>query len=416
MVTRSHAAVRRLAVARLISLTGSAAAYMALNFVIYERTHSAAWVAAALLLTFGTLGLAGPFAGALGDRFDRQKVMVASDLAGAALFLAMAFVQAPGALLALAFATALAEAPFLASSSAAIPNMVGHEDLGWANGLVALGRNAGIVIGPVLGGLLVSSVGAGAVFAGNAVSFVLSAALVASVRARFSAERDSSGAEDEHRGFRAGFRYLFGEPVLRRITLAWLALVLGLGMTMVADVPLVEVFGAGSLGYGVLIACWGGGSIVGSLFGRFVRSTNEALLFTLGTGVVAATSIVVGFSPWFPLVLGAILAMGVGDGTSLVAQQVIMQRQTPDVVRSRVSGAFDAVIHVGLAASYVIAGPAVAWLGPKGVYVVGGAVAMVGLAFVVPLVRSGRASGDPTRTAVGTEGPRAGEAVVLPAP
>src|SRR5438046_807882 len=103
MVTRSKTAVRRLAVARAISLTGGAAAYMALNFIVYERTGSAAWVAATLFLTFGTLGMVGPLAGMLGDRFDRQRVMIVSDLTGAAIFAAMAFAHVPTILVALAF-------------------------------------------------------------------------------------------------------------------------------------------------------------------------------------------------------------------------------------------------------------------------------------------------------------------------
>ena len=61
--------------ARLISITGGAAAYLALNFTIYKRTGSAAWVAAALFLTFGMTGFVSPFAGALGDRFDVWQIL-----------------------------------------------------------------------------------------------------------------------------------------------------------------------------------------------------------------------------------------------------------------------------------------------------------------------------------------------------
>jgi MFS family permease len=346
MVTPPKTAVRRLAVARLISLTGGAAAFMALNFTIYQRTHSPTWVAAALFLTFGTTGFASAFTGALGDRFDRQRVMIASDVTAAAFFFAMSVAHAPWLLLTFAFLSAAAEAPFLSASSAAIPNLVEESQLGWANGMVALGRNAGIVVGPILGGVLVSSLGPGSVFAMNAVTFLASAALVASVRARFNVDH---GGSDEHQGVPAGFRFLVSDRVLRTVTLTWLAIVLGLGMTMVADVPLVEVFGAGSTGYGVLIACWGGGSIVGSLLGRLLTSRNEAPAAVISLLVVSGTSVVVGVSPWFALVLGAIFAMGMGDGTSLVAQQNIMQRRTPDAVRSRVSGAFDSVVHVGMA-------------------------------------------------------------------
>jgi MFS family permease len=112
--------------------------------------------------------------------------------------------------------------------------------------------------------------------------------------------------------------------------------------------------------------------------------------FLVGTAVVATTSIVTGLSPWFALVLGAILVMGIGDGTSLVAQQGIMQRRTPDVVRSRVSGAFDAIVHIGMAVSYVIAGPAVSWLGPRGVYIVGGVAAFTGVVIAYPILRASR--------------------------
>src|SRR6266511_3310059 len=107
MTPDARAAVRRLALARAISLTGGAASFAALNVAIYERTHSPGWVAASLLLTWGTGGIAGIFAGSLGDRFDRKRLMVVSDLAGAAVFGVMAFVDDPGWLIAWAFLNAM---------------------------------------------------------------------------------------------------------------------------------------------------------------------------------------------------------------------------------------------------------------------------------------------------------------------
>jgi MFS family permease len=398
MLTPSRTAVRRLALARLISLTGGAAAYTTLNFSIYERTGSAAWVAAALFLTFGTVGFASPVAGAISDRFDRQRVMVISDLAGAASFGAMALVDAPWLLLVFAFCSALAEAPFWAASAAAIPNLVPEEDLGWANGMVNVGRQAGILVGPAVGGALLAVTGAETVFLVNAVSFAVSAAIVATVKGRFAADR--SAAEEEHRGLRAGFRFLFRDRVLKTITLAWLILVLGLGMSMVADVPLAELFGAGAVGYGLIISAWGGGSVLGSLAGRWVRVGNEGVALTAGAAGVAVTAAAVGISPWFAGVVVAVLLMGVADGVGLVAEQGILQRRTPDAVRGRVSAAFDAFIHVGLAISYVFAGPAVAALGPRGVYLVGAAATAVTAAILVPIWRAGRA---PAPVPVGDE-------------
>lgn len=381
-----RSSVRRLALARLISLSGGAAAYLTLNFVIYEKTGSAAWVAAALLLTFGAIGIASPFAGAIGDRFDRRRVMIASDLLGAAAFAGMALVDSPGMLLALAFCSALAEAPFFAASTAAIPNLVeGEKDLAWANGLVALGRNAGILVGPILGGVLVASIGSGTVFMFNAATFLVSAAIIATVRGRFSGDRSDA---EEHQGLRAGFRFMFADRILRTIVLTWLVVTLTLGMSMVADVALADLFGTGSLGYGMLISSWGGGTIVGSLLGRRLDARTEPRAFVAGTALVGLSAVIVGLSPWWWPVLVAGFTMGVGDGFSLVGEQGMMQRRTPDAVRSRVSAAFDAVLHSGLAVSYVVAGPAVAWLGAQGVYLVGGLGAMAAIAIAIRVLQA----------------------------
>jgi MFS family permease len=385
MTAQARSAVRRLSLARVISMTGGAAAFAALNFAIYQRTHSPTWVAAALFLTFGTVGFASVFAGALGDRFDRRRVMIASDLASSACFLAMAFIRDPGALLAVAFLSALCESPFFAASAAAIPNLVPDDMVSWANGTVSVGVNTGILVGPLIGGALVATIGAGAVFAINAVSFVGSAALTWTVRGRFSEHRTADG---EHAGVLAGFRFLIREPVLRACALAWMPITLGLGMTMVADVPLVTVFGAGAAGYGILISCWGGGSIVGSLSGRLLNGRTEPIAFVVGGVVVAATGVLTGVSPWFWGVLVAIFFMGIGDGTQVVAQQGITQRRTPDAVRSRVTSALDATAHISLAISYVVAGPIVVALGPRGTYVLGGLVGLLSLVAAIPVIRA----------------------------
>jgi hypothetical protein len=71
-----------------------------------------------------------------------------------------------------------------------------------------------------------------------------------------------------------------------------------------------------------------------------------------------------------------------------VSEQGIMQRRTPDSVRSRVSGAFDSVVQLVLAVSFLLAGPAVAWLGAPGVYVVGGIAALASVVIAFPILRT----------------------------
>ena len=94
--TTQTSEVRRIAVARLISITGGAAAYTALMLTMYERTGSPTWLSATLLLTFGVSGFFSPIGGIIADRFDRKAVMIASDLLGAACFVAMALSHDPG--------------------------------------------------------------------------------------------------------------------------------------------------------------------------------------------------------------------------------------------------------------------------------------------------------------------------------
>lgn len=374
-VAESRSAVRRLALARLISLTGGAAAYVALTFTIYERTGSAVWLSATLFLTFGVQGLIGPLAGTLGDRFDRRTVMVASDLLGAASFVALAFVHDVGLLLVVAFVATVVETPFLSASAAAIPNLVPPERLSWANSLIAMGRYAGIMIGPLLGGVAVGVVGPEVVFAVNAVTFVVSALLVLTVTGRFS---EGGASEDGGRaGLRAGIIFLVRDRVLRTMTLAWVALVLGMGMAMVADVPLAESFDAGSVGFGLIIASWGAGSVIGSLAGRFLSGRAEPWALVLGTFALGITNVGVGVSPWFVPILGLVFLSGCGDALTLVAEQGIRMRRTPDRIRSRVMAASDAAWQLAIAVSYVVAAPVLAAVGPQGVYAIGGIGAFV---------------------------------------
>ena len=79
----------------MLSVAGGEVAFVALMALVFGRTHSAIWGSAALLAVIGTYGLAAPFAGMLGDRFDRRIVMICSDAAGAVVNLALVFVARP---------------------------------------------------------------------------------------------------------------------------------------------------------------------------------------------------------------------------------------------------------------------------------------------------------------------------------
>jgi MFS family permease len=392
--------VRRLAIGRLISVTGGAAAYTALNYTVWERTHSPFMQALSLLLTFGVAGLVGPLTGALGDRFNRRTVMIWSEAISAIFFAAMVFAKDPGLLIALAFGSAIAELPFFSASRAAIPNLVeSEEDLSWANSLVSMGVHAGIAVGPVIGGGLVAILAPGetppadrlylagaVVFGLNTISFLVSLAVTLTVRGRFEEER-SSEPRPEHEGVLAGAMYLFRERVLRRMAIAWLVFVLGMGMGMVADAPLAESFGTGGWGFGLLIACWGTGSVLGTVFGRWMNARTEPIWMVFGAAGVAVSAFGVGLFGLFPLVLVSLLVMGTSDGVSIVAENGIMQRRTPDAVRSRTMAALEAVLSLGLAIAYLAAGPVLRVVEAQTVYVIAGVFALGATFVLLPLIR-----------------------------
>ena len=119
-----------------------------------------------------------------------------------------------------------------------------------------------------------------------------------------------------------------------------------------------------------------------------------------------------GLAPVFSLVLVFGLMMGASDGITMVAEQGIMQRRTPDAVRSRVLAAFDAVLSLGLAFAYILAGPVLAAIGPQKIYLLGGVAALIATAVLFPLRRLSPAedaieAGAPGEAAGGLEVERA---------
>jgi MFS family permease len=387
----SRAAARRIAVARMISLAGTEAAFTALLYVLFARTGSSRWVSLALLVTFGTRGLLTPLGGTLGDRFDRRHLMIGSELLGAACFAALAFAHTPGLLLVLAFLASLAETPFYPAASAAVPNLVPPGDLAWANSTIAFGSNVGYLAGPALGGVLVASLGAPMVFAFNAVTFVVSAALVASVAGSFSSQRTD---EETYRGVRAGIRFMVSQPMLRTMTVAFAVFAVAVGSVLAAEVPLAVSFGTGSIGYGLIATTFGVGALAGSLAGRVLTESNERRLLVTCSFVTAAGLGAVALAPAFWVVLVAMLVSGGSDGLVDVAVEVIYQRLSPDAVRSRVLAGLETVFQLGLAVSFLFSGTLIDGLGPRAAYALAGVGCAVAAFMLVPLLSS-RAS---TRT------------------
>jgi len=234
-----QSAVRRLATAQAISFAGGTSAFVALSASLYARTGSALWPAAVAAASFVLPGICGPFLGGLADRFDRRRLMVGSDLLGAACFLALAAPAAsPGAMVGVKALAGLAAVPFAPAAAATLPRLVAGEALPRANATLSSWGTAGTLVGPLIGGTLTALAGAPVVFVFNAATFLVSAALVAGLRgADFRPAPPRAGRD---RDLLAGLRLLARDPVLRGLSAGSALLLLGMGTTTPAEVVRAE--------------------------------------------------------------------------------------------------------------------------------------------------------------------------------
>lgn len=358
------AIARRLALGRLISLTGGSAAYIALVAAIYGETGSAAWVSAALFAGVVGTVVSTPFAGWIGDHYDRRRVLIAADLAAAAVAAAMALTGQPEALVVLLGLSAIAQSPFDPASAAAIPNLVEPADVTRANALVATTGSAGFLVGPLLGGVVL---GAGAspatLFAIDAATFVLSALIIASVRRPFG-----SGSTDEHPGVLAGFRVIVGEPSLRLLVAAGMASLVGIGIVDVASYPLSLELDGGTEGYGAMVALLGGGGLLGAALAGRVLATGPSRVLVGAFAAGAAGLALAGAAPVLAIGLGGMALAGAGRGLGDVAATTILQARAADEVRSRVFAAQEGAAHVAFTLSALSGGLIVELVSARGAF------------------------------------------------
>lgn len=375
--------VRLLATARAVSFAGNYAARIALVYTLYDRTGSSTWVSAALLAEIGVLGALGPVSGWVGDHLGRRRVMVAAEAGAGVVFALLLLADAPWVLVAGSLAATVLNAPFLPASSASVPNLVDEGDLGWANSMLALSGNAGLVLGPIVGGWLVAASGIHLVFAVNAVSYVVSALVIARVPGRFE-EAARTGPRRERGALRAGYRVIARHRVIGTLTAALALTHLTFGLAMVADPALAEDFDAGSVGYAFMYTGWGVVALLGAWLAGRVRDPRHVPWGVLaGHAAVTLGCVAIATLPTFWLIVGIGSLGGIGSGALFPLTQGLMQEHTDDAVRARVFGAVDTVDKGLFAVGMVLGAPLVAGVGAQGAY--GVTAALLAVAWVVML-------------------------------
>jgi MFS family permease len=356
---------RRLALGRLVSLSGGSAAYIALVAAIYGETGSALWVSAAIFSSVVASSVSAPFAGWIGDHFDRRSVLIGADLAAAGVSLAMAGTATHAAtLVVLLGVSSVAQAPFDPASAAALPNVVPEADVPRANALVAATSSAGYLLGPLLGGTILG-IGASpaAVFVADAGTFVFSAVLVATVGRPFG-----RGSTQQHPGTFAGVRMIVRESALRVPVLAGMVSLVGIGIVDVASYPLSLDLDGGTAGYGAMTALLGGGGLVGAAFAGRILKAEPARVLVAAFGAGGAGLALAGAAPVLAIGFAGMAVAGAGRGLGDVATVMIIQVRAPDEVRGRVFAAQDGVAHAAFSISAFTGGLLVQLASARGAF------------------------------------------------
>ncbi|MEU4805280.1 MFS transporter [Actinosynnema sp. NPDC023587] len=390
--------------ARLLSVAGSLVAVVALPVLVYQLTGSAGWTSAVAMAEALPYLVFGLLAGAVADRVDRRRLMVAMDVVVAVGLVTVPLawwldaLTAPHVVL-VAFLAQTAFVFFDAANFGALPSLVGKEKLTAAYAKL-FGRSTVVeLVVPGLAGLLVATVAPAALLAVNAVTAVGSAMLIRAIRGALSTPRTDATTLAGDIG--SGLRFLWDHDIIRTLTLigathsaaagAWVAVLVPwadrvLGIAPSGDPRLAALFS--SWGVGALLASrllpaltarWGGARLALGALPVSLLCAGSALLST----------------HWVPACLAAI-SWGAAHSTVVLNSITYRQRICPPELQSRVNTTARMLSWgLGQPAGAALAGGAAVVAGPRAGLAAGAGVLLVGvaLAWATPTLRRAANSG-----------------------
>jgi MFS family permease len=374
-----------LALATFASGIGTWLAFVALAVDVWDRTESATWVSALLIADFLPSIVIGVAASSLVDRMNRRRLMVISDLVRVAVFAALIFADSPGQIVALAAVAGFATGFFRPAVYAGLPNLVPDEDLPRANSIIQTIENLTLAAGPIAGGLLVAVTGPDPAYAINAVTFLVSAALLVRIPAHLLQAAAAVG-RGYWRDLADGFALIRGSRALLTVLAAWNVVMLATAGENVAEVVLAkEAFAAGDFGYGLLVGTTGFGLALGSLLaGSFLASRPLGSVYGGSIGLIAVGLVVAAAAPNVWVAAVCMVFVGIGNGTAVVCNALLIQRGTPDELRGRAFTVLMSSNYVVLGLGMIAAGPLTDAIGPRAIWALAGGLcavaAVIGLA------------------------------------
>lgn len=357
--------------ANLASGIGNWLALIALQVAVYDRTHSGWWVGALLIANLLPSILLGLLFGPLVDRLSRKGLMIASDVGRLAVFCALPFVGSATAIVALSAVAGVGNAFFRPAVIAGVPNLVSDEELPDANAILQLVEWGTTAIGPLLGGVIVAASGPHLAYWTNAVTFAISALLVARIPGRLlQSERPISRGHWSDLG--EGFQTVLRSRELLTVLVVWTITMIPLAAVNLAEIFLAKrTLDAGDFGFGLLWAASGCGLVAGGLltnrivqrFGTRAVYPRALLLWALGTAGAAA-------SPDIWLAALGMAVAAVGNGVGVVVNITLVQRGAPDHLRGRALTAIMSVNSSMMLVVFLVSGPVTDALGARAVYAI----------------------------------------------
>ncbi|GAB3707283.1 MFS transporter [Mariniluteicoccus flavus] len=363
-----------------ISVLGSMTSTVVLPLLAVDRFHATAWemglLAAATWAPWLVFGL---IAGALVDRLDNRRVMIAADLVAAAAFASVPVAAAFGSLsliqlLVVALVAGTCTVFFRTAYAGLIPQVVADDQLDAANGRLVGTESAMHVAGPGLGGVLVGFVGAVGAVVVDALSFLVSAVCLWRIR-RDGPRRDEDPAEKPSSAqrpsvraipveIREGVSVTVRDPFMRFFALVGGLSNLGLtGYQSLLVLFMVRELNLGPVAIGQLMAIGSAGGVIGAVLAphvaRRVGTARAVILLLVPTGP-AALLVAFATPEWgaWPVAVGPLL-VGVGVVGANTIRTAWRQRYTPPELLGRTIGA-TSVVNFGL---MPVGALAAGWLG-----------------------------------------------------
>ena len=373
---------------QVVSETGDWFNNIAVFALVMEKSGSGMVVTGVMLARAIPAMLAGPIAGVLLDRFDRKRIMIASDLIRAAV--ALAFVLTIGQprpwLLYVLSAALMFASPFFTSGRAAIlPTIASSEELHTANSLTQTTQWATLTAGTLLAGYSAAQLGYRWAFIINSLSFVFSAGAIwrISTPGGFRPIRSAAdGVVRPWREYREGLAYLRSVPLMMGIAMISVGWALGGGAAQILFALFGEqVFHRGPSGIGGIWGFAGIGLLAGGALAHFAGRRASFARYkravTVSYIVHGAAYMIFSQASSYGIALAAMMFSRIGMAVTTVLNNFQLLRHTPDQYRGRVFATMESLRWSMMIVSMAAAGIASQYYSPRTIGLIAGALGLL---------------------------------------